>query len=509
MPVGSTYLPDERERFVGRVQEQQAIRDYFEQSANARPPFPPVVLISGQWGMGKTALARVAADGLADLYPDGIVFTSTREWLDNSPRYALQAMLHTVLPPGTGPSPSLRRSLPKMRSAWQDAIKDRRLLILIDDVESLQQIADVMPSTHTCGAILTSREVLRLPDTPLILSLDPLPMEATLELLARYGIATDANSDEAKALVSRLETPRQLVQVAAALSDGGALPTVIDRLDRSLDAKDSPTRSVLKYAYESLGVTEQRTLRMLGALIHPVFKVSLAAAAADIDAEDATVSLERLAARQLISPTTDGQYQLSDPTFLFAKKMLAEVETGITRQAALDRVFRWVAIATSYQPQPQIAPDRWTVEDRLDYAQYADAIAAFIRHRDTVPPLTIGIKAPWGAGKTSLMRMIQERLDPRHDRKHWTATRLRLTPESRDLLLAPPCGSAPDREVPGPGWFGRVRKDTSGSGTATKRLSNLDLLRHTLSAESIDAARLTLSELAVEPPSRCDAANRQ
>jgi hypothetical protein len=69
----------------------------------------------------------------------------------------------------------------------------------------------------------------------------------------------------------------------------------------------------------------------------------------------------------------------------------------------------------SGRPSAAIARDFWTVEDRLGYDFYADAIAEFIRHRDTRPPLTIGIKAPWGAGKTSLMRMVRALLDPGAD----------------------------------------------------------------------------------------------
>ena len=61
--------------------------------------------------------------------------------------------------------------------------------------------------------------------------------------------------------------------------------------------------------------------------------------------------------------------------------------------------------------QEAIGSDIWTTRDGVGYAPYADAIARAIQHPDTRPPLTIGIKAPWGAGKTSLMRMIRERLE--------------------------------------------------------------------------------------------------
>ncbi|MEM1451920.1 MAG: P-loop NTPase fold protein [Planctomycetota bacterium] len=56
--------------------------------------------------------------------------------------------------------------------------------------------------------------------------------------------------------------------------------------------------------------------------------------------------------------------------------------------------------------------DTWTEHDELGYAVYAQAIADSIRLRTTKPPLAVGIQAPWGQGKTSLMWMIRRLLDP-------------------------------------------------------------------------------------------------
>lgn len=74
-----------------------------------------------------------------------------------------------------------------------------------------------------------------------------------------------------------------------------------------------------------------------------------------------------------------------------------------------------------YQPVPAEKKTAKTIEstfltdyyaeaDLLDYELYAAAIVAFINHKNTKPPLTIGIMAPWGKGKTSLMRFIERRL---------------------------------------------------------------------------------------------------
>ena len=63
-------------------------------------------------------------------------------------------------------------------------------------------------------------------------------------------------------------------------------------------------------------------------------------------------------------------------------------------------------------PSTHITTDSWTLDDALGYRAYAHAIARFITHEQTGKPLCISIHAPWGGGKTSLMRMIQDKLDP-------------------------------------------------------------------------------------------------
>jgi len=62
-----------------------------------------------------------------------------------------------------------------------------------------------------------------------------------------------------------------------------------------------------------------------------------------------------------------------------------------------------------------IASDLWTTEDALGYEDYAYAIYRFMTHPKTRPPLTISIQAPWGGGKTSLMRIVRKFIDPEAD----------------------------------------------------------------------------------------------
>jgi hypothetical protein len=45
--------------------------------------------------------------------------------------------------------------------------------------------------------------------------------------------------------------------------------------------------------------------------------------------------------------------------------------------------------------------------DRLDFKPFAEALAGLIDHPDTSTPLVLSINAPWGAGKSTLARMIE------------------------------------------------------------------------------------------------------
>ncbi|HEX2021806.1 MAG TPA: P-loop NTPase fold protein [Candidatus Thermoplasmatota archaeon] len=56
------------------------------------------------------------------------------------------------------------------------------------------------------------------------------------------------------------------------------------------------------------------------------------------------------------------------------------------------------------------APIQKSAQDRLDFGAYAEALAGLIHNPETGTPLTIAVNAPWGAGKSSLARLVEEKL---------------------------------------------------------------------------------------------------
>ncbi|MFI6295459.1 P-loop NTPase fold protein [Nonomuraea sp. NPDC050790] len=145
-----------------------------------------------------------------------------------------------------------------------------------------------------------------------------------------------------------------------------------------------------------------------------------------------------------------GKYAGSGLTaMLFSHGDIANVPVGTGQRAPDPARRRRDALRRAVRPRTLLASDRWTLDDRLGHRVYAEAVAAFLRHRDTSPPLTIGIKGPWGAGKTSLMRMVQELLDPpgsgglRLRRRTGRLTNLDVLGRLRARRPADACAQAP------------------------------------------------------------------
>lgn len=58
-------------------------------------------------------------------------------------------------------------------------------------------------------------------------------------------------------------------------------------------------------------------------------------------------------------------------------------------------------------------------DDRFEFSRYRNALLQVIKSSDT--PLTVGVFGPWGSGKTSLLRLVQEELLRQPGEGHWRA----------------------------------------------------------------------------------------
>ncbi len=101
----------------------------------------------------------------------------------------------------------------------------------------------------------------------------------------------------------------------------------------------------------------------------------------------------------------------------FADRFLRQVNgRGIDFEEAEQRLQQWAA-ENLHERRSDPADSRMLSDDpvdeagdRLDFKPYANAIARLINNPKTKTPLVLAINAPWGAGKSTLARMIESRL---------------------------------------------------------------------------------------------------
>jgi serine/threonine protein kinase len=175
-----------------------------------------------------------------------------------------------------------------------------------------------------------------------------------------------------------------------------------------------------------------RTLLRRSALVDPGkgLDVEVATLLLDTGVLQASAAVEELTRWGFLRSSPSGHAFATD-VWAFAQRKLTADEPGV-QSLLLARLRLSLGERSTARPQPIISRDFWTIEDRLGVHPYASAVAAFIRYPQTEPPLTIGISGAWGSGKTSLMRMIREQLDPQDALGE--RTRIELSAQTRRLL---------------------------------------------------------------------------
>lgn len=291
-----------------------------------------VEAIHGMGGSGKSSLAVHLAHRLRDRFPDGRIFLHLGGYAaDRTPPTATRALTELLRLVGMA-SKELPRELDELVALWRSVTHDRRMVVILDDATSSDQIRPLLPGSSPTAVIVTSRR--RLPGLPGVrpVSLDVLPAEDAAALFAqRLGRerATDP-ADVAEIvricgylpLAVEIAASRLLARPSWATSDllrqlsgtGGHLAQLRD-VDRTLT-------HVFAVSYDALNIEQQLVFRRIGLHVGVEFRPPAIAALTGFSWETAERVLEELLAHYLVTEPVPLRFAMHDLLRDYARSLI-------------------------------------------------------------------------------------------------------------------------------------------------------------------------------------------
>jgi tetratricopeptide (TPR) repeat protein/transcriptional regulator with XRE-family HTH domain len=346
-PAATRTLPRDIASFTGRSAQLAQLMAAVTDAAGA-DGVVGICAVSGMAGIGKTTFAVHAAHRMAVHFPDGQYFLPLHAHTPGQrpvdPANALANLLLTVgvaaqqIPPG----------LPARAARWRDHLAGKKVLLLLDDAASHEQVSPLLPGTAGNAVLVTSRRRLTaLPDATAI-SLDTLEPAEAAALLARLaGRPELAPGTGSAAELTRLcgylplaigLLGRQLHHHPAwtAADLAADLTAAVNRLDL-MAAENLSVAAAFDLSYQDLTAGQQRLFRRLGA--HPGTDIEPYAAAAldDTDLATARRELDALYDHYLLGEPARGRYRLHDLLREHARS-LAAVDEAVDTDAAVERL---------------------------------------------------------------------------------------------------------------------------------------------------------------------------
>jgi DNA-binding SARP family transcriptional activator/tetratricopeptide (TPR) repeat protein len=314
----------------------------------------PVVAVSGQPGVGKTALVVTVAHRLRTRFPDGQLFVhlAGASAAPRDPAAVLADLLRGLGVPGG----AVPQNLAALAAAYRARLADRRILVVLDDAATAAQVRPLLPGTPGSAVLVTSRRRLSDLIDARHVPVEPLADDEARQLLA-HVVGADRVADEpgsAARIATACGNLPLAVRIAGTRLATRALPLSVlaDRLDderRRLDelaAGDQQVRASLALSVRSLSPAAREAFVLLGSL-GPVSFAGWAVAEL-LDRTNPDRILDELVEANLLEvacPTgaVEPRYRLHDLLRVYAEELtVARADT--TNPAATATVDRAAAL---------------------------------------------------------------------------------------------------------------------------------------------------------------------
>lgn len=354
-------LPGDVPGFTGRAAELAAL-DRLITALDRDPHAVAIAALCGTAGVGKTALAVHWGHRARDRFPDGQLYVNLRGYDPDQPVPTGEALARLLEGLGVAGA-DVPIDVDARAGRFRTEVADRRMLILLDNASSVEQLRPLLPGTPSCFVLVTSRDSLAglvaLHGAARI-DLDLLGVEDAITLLHKLiGKRVTADPDAATELVEQCARLPLALRVAAELAvsrPASPMAELVGELTdrqrrlRLLDAGGdvrAAVRAVFSWSYRHLPAEAAVLFRRLGA--HPGADADVHAVAAlgRLDLDEAARLIDLLVRSHLVHRGPDGRIGMHDLLRAYALELAGANDSEADRSAALGRLLDHYLAATA------------------------------------------------------------------------------------------------------------------------------------------------------------------
>ncbi|WP_406318564.1 tetratricopeptide repeat protein [Streptosporangium sp. NBC_01639] len=369
-------LPSPPVRFTGRATELARLSGALDQSAGPGTD-TAVFTIGGCGGVGKTWLALHWAYQNIDRFPDGQLFVNMRGFDPVEPPVSPFTVLTGFLEALGVPPEHMPADAGAQVGLYRSLMAGRRMLIVLDNVRNTSQADPLLPGSHTCTVVLTSRRQLvgmaanhgAIPTDLDVLDqvesrrllvrrlgaerLDAEP-EAVTDLLAYCG-----GMPLALAILTARATHAPQLSLAVLTAE---LEDVTARLDMLHSGDPSASvRTVFATSFQALTAEVAEVLSLMALTPGPDIGLEAAAALSALPVAQIRGLLRRLEESFLIHQHAAGRWRMHDLVRLHAAERAQRDLPVSGREAALRRLVGFY-LHSAYNGERRLAPHRTPIE---------------------------------------------------------------------------------------------------------------------------------------------------
>ncbi|MCX4783691.1 AfsR/SARP family transcriptional regulator [Streptomyces sp. NBC_01264] len=360
--AAAAQLPVAAASFTGRAKELSELDRMLDERLGQSPL--TMAAISGIGGVGKTALAVQWANQIAARFPDGQIFADLRGYDEAYEPVSPATTLDRFLRDLGVPTHQIPADPGERAGLYRSVLGGKRVLIVLDNARSFQQIQPLLPGNGRCCVIITGRDLMDdlIGDYAVLrIGLNAMdPQEATAllgEVAGEQRIGADPGATERLGvLCDRLPLALRIAGARLAAKPHWSVRSLVTRLEdqrRRLDELspgEGGVRAGFRLSYRDLPGPARQLYRRLGLLTVPDFAAWVGAALADVTPIDAEDLIEQLVDAQLleVAPSSGAvtRYRFQDLLRLFALECAQAEESQEDREAALARAYGgWLGLA--------------------------------------------------------------------------------------------------------------------------------------------------------------------